>query len=258
MSKEIAQTVGGKRIAWLLVIVAAIVLFATVGSRAQSAHAATLTDPTATSQTALVSSYSNNFLPSTAGLGQQHDALSLRNVTVTGKWMSGSAYAPHSTVRGNPWATMDTGANRSSVRSGSATLMSLIVGIDGKVLASDIRVTGVNVLVPDWGAFIRTTGAKTQYAQVGSQQMPKLFSFEAISPSTLIILVLGLIIVASIVSSTTWTRRHFGYSSSGPSGPGSPNLFRALKGAITERNGAPIQESDDIADAKDIDSAHRN
>ena len=117
MSTEIAQTVGGKCIAWFVAIVAAIVVLATVGSRAQSAHAATLTDPTATSQTASVSSYNSNSLSSTAGLGQQHDALSLRNFTVTGKWMSGSAYAPHSTVRGNPWATMDTGANRSSVRS---------------------------------------------------------------------------------------------------------------------------------------------
>ncbi|MEO6043529.1 MAG: hypothetical protein ABIQ47_06375, partial [Tepidiformaceae bacterium] len=39
MSKEIAQTVGGKRIAWLVAIVAAFVVFATVGSQFRSAEA---------------------------------------------------------------------------------------------------------------------------------------------------------------------------------------------------------------------------
>ena len=39
MSKEIAQTVGGKRIAWLVAIIAAFVVFATVGSQFRSAEA---------------------------------------------------------------------------------------------------------------------------------------------------------------------------------------------------------------------------
>ena len=39
MSKEIAQTVGGKRIAWLVAILAAFVVFATVGSQFRSAEA---------------------------------------------------------------------------------------------------------------------------------------------------------------------------------------------------------------------------
>ncbi|HEX5911892.1 MAG TPA: hypothetical protein VFY54_02045, partial [Rubrobacter sp.] len=33
MTKEIAQTVGGKKIAWLLAILAAFAVFATLGSR---------------------------------------------------------------------------------------------------------------------------------------------------------------------------------------------------------------------------------
>jgi len=52
VSKEIAQTVGGKRIAWLFAIVAAFVVFATVGFQFTRAFAATDPSVSASSQTA--------------------------------------------------------------------------------------------------------------------------------------------------------------------------------------------------------------
>lgn len=54
MSKEIAQTVGGKRIAWLIAIIAAFAVLATIGSQWRSASAAELSSGD-NSQTVLAS-----------------------------------------------------------------------------------------------------------------------------------------------------------------------------------------------------------
>ena len=94
MSKEIAQTVCGKRIAWLVAIVAAFVVFATLGSQFQYAFAAsaTISSVSASSQTASASivDYGIGIEATTASYAvasQTTDALrsvtSFRSYTVT-------------------------------------------------------------------------------------------------------------------------------------------------------------------------------
>jgi len=63
LSKEIAQTLGGKRIAWLIAIVSAFVVFATIGSSWSAASAAEL-NAVNNSQTAVASNASVSVNPS--------------------------------------------------------------------------------------------------------------------------------------------------------------------------------------------------
>lgn len=273
MSKEIARTVGGKRITWLALIVAVFVL-AIVVTRAQSAHATTLTNPTATSQTALVSD--DIAIPQSqqteSVYGVEHPALNgllLQPLSASSKalkWLIlGVANAPYSAFGGNPWATMNEGVDRSSVLSSTATAAVMSArGIDEKILASQVLAASVDELVPRWGAAVQTTGAKTQYAQVGygfirvtadvndsssavnsggnvnqsgSQQLQE--SSDANSGFSQFLSVLVVVLMVVVFAVHPATRRHFGNTPSGPSGHGSSPLIQ--KWRISKRFGAPMR-----------------